>query len=70
MCIPHRQTIHASHKRISVMQITSISLISTHKIAISLWGKEGQKTIKKKIRLLTLLTTNPSDIKVEIILSK
>ena len=29
--------------------------------SISLWGKEGQKTIKKKIRLLTLLTTNNNE---------
>nr|YP_009533616.1 NADH dehydrogenase subunit 5 [Vitis thunbergii]AYI64641.1 NADH dehydrogenase subunit 5 [Vitis thunbergii] len=29
--------------------------------SISLWGKEGQKTIKKKIRLLTLLTRNNNE---------
>nr|YP_010314786.1 NADH-plastoquinone oxidoreductase subunit 5 [Cissus discolor]UNA64351.1 NADH-plastoquinone oxidoreductase subunit 5 [Cissus discolor] len=29
--------------------------------SISLWGKEGSKTIKKKIRLLTLLKTNKNE---------
>ena len=36
ICVPHRQTTHASHKRIimhqAIMQIIGILLISTHKL--------------------------------------